>query len=158
MSIVDPDRDVCDFSDQTERVTACIDDAYSAVMVEVVSHDGNPVELFPPSARVFATGLLILAERLDERQTEEILAGKRERVAPGSQGVVTLQRAEPKEVGSDQLCFDFGRESAEISALSDGHWVAHTKVVSTSGGPVALDPTGARRLATALLVLADRLD
>jgi len=165
LGIVDPTRhvcdySVCDYSGGPERVNAAIDDAYSAVMVEVVYRSGgyvDPVELQPPSARLFATGLLILAERLDAHLFNEVMAGK-QRTQSSPRATVTLQRTDLVEMTPGVSSLDFSTESNEISIYTDAPWAAHTKVVNRSGGPVALDPAGARRLATALLTMADHLD
>jgi len=64
-----------DCSGGMDQVRVFIDDQFSAVMTKVgsISSSGvDPVELLPEAARELATALLVLADRLDERDGEPL--------------------------------------------------------------------------------------
>jgi len=136
-----------------ETVTVFLDEAHSAVMTKVVEPPGDhPVELDAP--RALATALLMLALRLDEHQMRLLVTDRDPHFPVGDPVIVRgkLEETRPN-------LFDFSGGSDNVYAFIDDNWSSvMVKVVASDGGPVQLIPPEACRLATALLVLAERLD
>jgi hypothetical protein len=145
--------DVFDWGDpRWETVTVFLDGARSAVMTKVVEPSGGPVELDVP--RALATALLMLALRLDEHQMR-LLVTDRDPHFPVGDPVIVRGKLEETRPNA----FDFSGGSDSVYAFIDEGWSSvMVEVVASDGGPVQLIPPEAYRLATALLVLAERLD
>jgi hypothetical protein len=134
--------------------TAFIPKDFSAVMVKVVSGT-DPDELIPSEARPLATVLLILAERL-ERQAREAKSPPEWFKVGGALPQPPPADKEPTQKQAD--VFDFREGDDEVYAFIDDDYSAVMVKAVCGTDPVALLPEKARRLATALLILAQRLE
>jgi hypothetical protein len=135
-----------------ETITVFLDEAHSAVMTKVVEPCGGAVELDAP--RALATALLMLALRLDEHQMHLLVTGRDPHFPVGDPVIVRgkLEETRPN-------LFDFSGGSDNVYAFIDDNWSSvMVEAVASDGGPVQLIPPEACRLATALLVLAERLE